>query len=58
MLQALKDRARLDAMGTAARAFVLREHTHEALVRRLMETAAACLADPQGPGRPAPGRRV
>ena len=57
MLQALKDRARLDPMGTAARAFVLREHTHEALVRRLMETAA-CLADAQGPGRPAPDRRV
>jgi hypothetical protein len=58
VLQALKDRASLAAMGQEARAFVLREHTHEALVRRLMETAAAYLAEAPGPGRSAPGGRV
>ena len=57
VLQALKDRASLAAMGQEARAFVLREHTHQALVRRLMETAAY-LAEAPGPGRPAPGGRV
>jgi len=39
VMRALEDRARLEEMGREARDFVLRHHTHEAIVRHLLETS-------------------